>query len=286
MPPASGQSGGKSGGELKHAVLAGAGRMGSAMARGWLRNPKAAGFGKLHVIEPQPSEEVADWAKGGKINLNRKPQPVDIAVLALKPQGFAKAASDVAGWIGPNTLVVSIMAGVTMRTISAALGVTKVARAMPNTPGSIGMGVTGYALSPKCGDAEKAATEKLLAPLGGVVGPLDEAQIDAVTAVSGSGPAYVFLLAEALEAAAKAAGLPDDVAAELARKTVIGAGALLAEGGDPADLRKAVTSPGGTTAAALDVLMAPGAVPELMRKAVEAAAKRGAELSREAEKKN
>lgn len=285
MPPASGQSGGKSGGELKQVVLAGAGRMGAAMARGWLRNPKAAGFGKLHVVEPQPSEEVADWAKTGKINLNRKPQPVDIAVLAMKPQGFAKAASGVAGWIGPNTLVVSIMAGVTMRTISAALGVTKVARAMPNTPGAIGMGVTGYALSSKCGEAEKAVTEKLLAPLGGVVGPLDETKIDAVTAVSGSGPAYVFLLAEALEAAAKAAGLEDAVAAELARRTVIGAGALLAEGGDPADLRKAVTSPGGTTAAALDVLMAPGAVPELMRKAVEAAAKRGAELSREAEKK-
>jgi pyrroline-5-carboxylate reductase len=148
------------------------------------------------------------------------------------------------------------------------------------------MGVTGYALSSKCGAAEKAATEKLLAPLGGVVGPLDEAQIDAVTAVSGSGPAYVFLLAEALAAAGVAVGLAEDVAAQLAHRTVVGAGALLAEGGDPAALRKAVTSPGGTTAAALDVLMAQGAIPDLMRRAVEAAAKRGAELSREAEKKS
>jgi pyrroline-5-carboxylate reductase len=272
-------------GELKQAVLVGAGRMGAAMARGWLRSLKSAGLGKLHVVEPEPSAEVAAWGKTGKISLNRAGNPADVIVLAVKPQGFAKAAPSIAGWIGPDTLVVSIMAGITIRSISDALGVSKVARAMPNTPGAIGKGVTGYALSAQCGEAERATAEKLLAPLGDVVGPLEEKHIDAVTAVSGSGPAYVFLLAEALEGAAKAAGLDDATAATLARKTVIGAGALLAEGGDPADLRRAVTSPGGTTAAALDVLMARGAVPELMRKAVEAAAKRGAELSREAEKK-
>jgi pyrroline-5-carboxylate reductase len=272
-------------GELKQAVLMGAGRMGAAMARGWLRSLKGAGLGKLHVIEPEPSAEVAAWGKSGKISLNRAANPADVVVLAVKPQGFAKAASSISGWIGPDTLVISIMAGITIRGISDALGVMRVARAMPNTPGAIGKGVTGYALSPQCGEAEKASAEKLLAPLGDVVGPLEEKHIDAVTAVSGSGPAYVFLLAEALEGAAKAAGLDDATAATLARKTVIGAGALLAEGGDPADLRRAVTSPGGTTAAALDVLMARGAIPELMRKAVEAAAKRGAELSREAEKK-
>jgi pyrroline-5-carboxylate reductase len=272
-------------GELKQAVLVGAGRMGVAMARGWLRSLKTAGFGKLHVVEPEPSPEVAAWGKSGKISLNRAANPADVLVLAVKPQGFARAAPSIAGWVGPDTLVVSIMAGVTIRSISEALGASKVARAMPNTPGAIGKGVTGYALSPQCGEAEKATTEKLLAPLGDVVGPLEEKNIDAVTAVSGSGPAYVFLLAEALEGAAKAAGLDDATAATLARKTIIGAGALLAEGGDPADLRRAVTSPGGTTAAALDVLMARGAIPELMRKAVEAAAKRGAELSKEVEKK-
>ncbi|HEY7800180.1 MAG TPA: pyrroline-5-carboxylate reductase [Hyphomonadaceae bacterium] len=272
-------------GELKQAVLVGGGRMGAAMARGWLRSLKSAGLGKLHVVEPEPSAEVAAWGKSGKISLNRAANPADVVVLAVKPQGFAKAAPSIRGWIGPDTLVVSIMAGITIRGITEALGVAKVARAMPNTPGAIGKGVTGYALSPQSGEAEKATAEMLLAPLGDIVGPLEEKHIDAVTAVSGSGPAYVFLLAEALEGAAKAAGLDDATAATLARKTVIGAGALLAEGGDPADLRRAVTSPGGTTAAALDVLMARGAIPELMRKAVEAAAKRGAELSREAEKK-
>ncbi|HEX5005967.1 MAG TPA: pyrroline-5-carboxylate reductase [Hyphomonadaceae bacterium] len=273
-------------GELKQAVLVGAGRMGVAMARGWLRSLKTAGIGKLHVVEPDPSAEVAAWGKSGKISLNRAANPADIVVLAVKPQGFAKAAPSIGGWVGPDTLVISIMAGVTIRGIGEALGVSKVARAMPNTPGAIGKGVTGYALSSLCGETEKSTAEKLLAPLGGVVGPLEEKHIDAVTAVSGSGPAYVFLLAEALEGAARAAGLDSETAATLARKTVIGAGALLAEGGDPAELRKAVTSPGGTTAAALDILMARGAIPELMRKAVEAAARRGAELSLEAEKKS
>jgi pyrroline-5-carboxylate reductase len=276
---------GKKKSELKQAVLVGAGRMGVAMARGWLRSLKSAGLGKLHVVEPEPSAEITALGKSGKISLNRAGNPADVVVLAVKPQGFAKAAQSLNAWIGPDTLVVSIMAGVTIRSISDALGVSRVARAMPNTPGAIGKGVTGYALSPQCGEVEKATAEKLLAPLGDVVGPLEEKHIDAVTAVSGSGPAYVFLLAEALEGAAKAAGLDDATAATLARKTVIGAGALLAEGADPAELRRAVTSPGGTTAAALDVLMARGAIPELMRKAVEAAAKRGAELSREAEKK-
>jgi pyrroline-5-carboxylate reductase len=285
MPAAPGKPTGKLGGELKTAVLIGAGRMGAAMARGWLRGLKGAGIGKLFVVEPAPGEEIAAWGKSGKIALNKPTLAVDIVVLAIKPQGFAKAVRDISGWIGRETLVVSIIAGVTIDSISSALGARKVARAMPNTPGAIGKGVTGYALSKQCGDEERTATEKLLAPLGDVVGPLDEKHIDAVTAVSGSGPAYVFLLAEALEAAAKHAKLDDATAAALARKTIIGAAALLEQGGDPGELRKAVTSPGGTTAAALDILMARGALPELMRKAVEAAVNRGAELSKEADKK-
>jgi pyrroline-5-carboxylate reductase len=286
MPAAPGKPEGKVGGELKTAVLVGAGRMGAAMARGWLRSLKGAGIGKLFVVEPAPVEEVAAWGKSGKVALNRPALALDIVVLAIKPQGFATAVRDISGWIGRETLVVSIMAGVTIDSISTALGAKRVARAMPNTPGAIGKGVTGYALSKQCGEEEKAATERLLAPLGDVVGPLDERHIDAVTAVSGSGPAYVFLLAEALEAAAKHAKLDDATAAALARKTIIGAAALLEQGGDPGELRKAVTSPGGTTAAALDILMARGALPELMRKAVEAAVNRGAELSKEADKKS
>jgi pyrroline-5-carboxylate reductase len=158
---------------------------------------------------------------------------------------------------------------------------------MPNTPGSIGSGVTGYALSDACGDAENQATVRLLDPLGLAVGPLQESLMDAVTAVSGSGPAYVFLLAEALAEAGRAAGLPRAIADILARETVIGASALLGTStSTPAELRLAVTSPGGTTAAALEVLMGDGGVPELMKKAVEAAAKRSAELAREAERKS
>jgi len=259
--------------------------MGSAMARGWVRSLKTAGIGKLFVVEPAPGEEIAAWGKSGKIALNKPAVVVDLAVLAVKPQGFAKAVRDIAPWVGPETLVVSIMAGITIESISRALHVSKVARAMPNTPGAVGKGVTGYAVSRACGVVERGVVERVLAPLGGVVGPLEERLMDVVTAVSGSGPAYVFLLAEALEAAGKHAGLDDATAAALARATVVGAAALMEQGGDPGELRKAVTSPGGTTAAALDVLLARGALPDLMRKAVEAAVQRGQELSGEADKK-
>ena len=271
---------------LSHAVLAGAGRMGSAMAHGWLQDLQAAGIAKLSVIEPSPGEGILHAADEQLLALNPLPQPADILVLAVKPQGFASSVEGLKAWVSPQTLVVSIMAGVTIARISSALGCQKVARAMPNTPGSIGMGATGFALSPACGEVEGATTAKLLEPLGLVLGPLKEDQMDAVTAVSGSGPAYVFLLVEALAAAGRSAGLDEKTANALARETIIGAGALLGESAEaPAELRKAVTSPGGTTAAALDVLMSGGGMPDLMRKAVDAAVRRGQELSREAEKK-
>lgn len=273
-----------SGPRLHRAVLVGAGRMGSAMAHGWLRSLKAAGLSHLDVVDPQPGEEIQSLADARKIRLNAAPVQADVIVLAVKPQGFATAAPALTGWIGPHTLVISIMAGVTLKRIAGLMGGQKVIRAMPNTPGAIGQGVTAYSLMAACDEADRALAEKLLKPLGDVVGPLDEALMDAVTAVSGSGPAYVFLLAETLEAAGRAAGLDAATAAILARRTVSGAGALLAEGGDPADLRKAVTSPGGTTAAALDVLLGGGAMPDLMRRAVEAATRRGAELSRDGDK--
>ena len=271
---------------LKHAVLAGAGRMGSAMARGWLQDLGAAGVGKLSVLEPEPGEDVVEAANAKLIALNPPPEPADILVLAIKPQGFTSAIDGLKAWVSPQTLVVSIMAGVTISRIASALGCPKVARAMPNTPGAIGMGATAFALSEACGDAESVATGKLLEPLGLVIGPLKETQMDVVTAVSGSGPAYVFLLVEALAAAGKAAGLDEATANALARETIVGAGALLGEFAEsPSELRKAVTSPGGTTAAALDVLMAGGGMPDLMRKAVDAAVRRGAELAKEADKK-
>jgi pyrroline-5-carboxylate reductase len=274
------------GSDLKQAVLVGAGRMGGAMLRGWLRDLNAAGLSAITVVEPQPDVETKRAADSKLIALNTAPAVADIVVLAVKPQGFGAATGDLKAWVGPQTLVISIMAGITIDRIVKALGSEKVARAMPNTPGAIGKGVTGYALSPACGKDEALATSRLLEGLGAVVGPLAEGSMDAVTAVSGSGPAYVFLMVEALAAAGKAAGLDEATAAALARQTIIGAGALL-DGStqSPVELRKAVTSPGGTTAAALDVLMGGGALPDLMRKAVEAAARRGAELAREADKK-
>lgn len=260
--------------------------MGSAMARGWLSDLDAAGIARLSVVEPHPSEDVIAAADGGLIALNPVAEVADIVVLAVKPQGFGAAANTLKAWVGPKTLVVSIMAGVTIARIAGALGSHKVARAMPNTPGAIGMGATGYALSDACGNDEAIATARLLEPLGFVVGPLKEEQMDAVTAVSGSGPAYVFLLVEALGAAGRSAGLDEATAMVLARETVIGAGALLGEFAEsPAELRKQVTSPGGTTAAALGVLMGQGGMPDLMARAVDAAVKRGAELAQEAERK-
>ena len=266
----------------KRAALIGAGRMGSAMALAWMRDLDAAGLSQLNIVEPSPTDEILQLATGA-VRLNPASSSVDILVLAVKPQAFRKIAPAAIAWVGPDTLVVSIMAGVSLARLADALKASKIARAMPNTPGAIGLGVTGFCLSSACGEPESRTAVSLLNALGRVIGPLDETEMDAVTAVSGSGPAYVFLLAEALAAAGRAAGLGEATAAVLARETVIGAGALLGQSRtDPADLRKAVTSPGGTTAAALDVLMAPGGLPELMKRAVAAAAKRGAELSKEA----
>lgn len=271
---------------LNHAVLVGAGRMGSAMARGWLGDLAAAGISRLSVVEPAPGDDVKEAAASGFIALNPPPEPADILILAIKPQGFGASVEALKAWVGPQTFVVSIMAGVTIARIASALGAPKVARAMPNTPGAIGMGATGFALSEACEDDEADMAGALLEPLGFVIGPLQESQMDAVTAVSGSGPAYVFLLVESLAAAGRSAGLDEATANALARETIIGAGALLGEFAEaPSELRRQVTSPGGTTAAALDVLMAQGGLPDLMRKAVEAATRRGAELAKEAEKK-
>lgn len=272
---------------LKHAVLVGAGRMGSAMARGWLADLGAAGLARLSVVEPAPGEDVSEAAATKLIALNPAPEVADIVVLAVKPQGFAATVDGLKAWVGPDTLVVSIMAGVTIDRIISALGSKKVARAMPNTPGAIGMGATGFALSDACSDEEARVTSGLLDPLGFVAGPLKESQMDVVTAVSGSGPAYVFLLVETLAGAGRSAGLDEVTANALARETIIGAGALLGEFAEsPAELRKQVTSPGGTTAAAIDVLLGHGGMPDLMRKAVDAAVRRGQELAREAEKKS
>ncbi|WP_438346603.1 pyrroline-5-carboxylate reductase [Methylorubrum populi] len=261
-------------------VLAGAGKMGAALLRGWLAgglDPAA-----VTVVDPQPAPEIAALCAERALRLNPHADgPAGALVLGIKPQVLDAAAPALSPWIGPDTLVVSILAGKTIADLKRRLPAARaVVRAMPNLPASIGRGATGAVGSPEVGPQARAGAERLLASSGLVAWLDDEALIDAVTAVSGSGPAYVFLLAEALAEAGVAAGLPPDLSARLARATIAGAGALLdADTREAGQLRRDVTSPGGTTAAALAVLMREGAVPDLMREAVAAAKRRAGELS-------
>ena len=260
-------------------VLVGAGRMGWAMARGWLADPGSAGLSRLDVVEPQPSEEITRTAGEGRIRLNPHPAPADILVLAVKPQAFAALAPGLGACIGRSTLVLSVMAGTPMSRLEAATGASAIVRAMPNTPGAVGRGVTGYSLSEGVSPSQAELAVRLLAPLGRIVGPLREDMIDAVTAISGSGPAYVFYMVECLTRAGVGLGLEEADAALLARCTVTGAAALLEQGDDPSELRRAVTSPNGTTAAALSILMGEGGLERLMRETAEAARRRAGELA-------
>ncbi|ACL56361.1 pyrroline-5-carboxylate reductase [Methylobacterium nodulans] len=261
-------------------VLVGAGKMGGAMLEGWL----AGGLdgSRIAVVDPGASPDLTALCGRHGIALNPEGlTPPEALVLAIKPQGLEAASSAVAPLVGPDTLVVSVLAGKTVANLKARLPQARaVVRAMPNLPASIGRGATGAAASPETSERQRRMADALLSGIGLVEWLADESLIDAVTAVSGSGPAYVFLLAEALAEAGAAAGLPPDVAARLARQTVAGAGALLAESPlEPGILRQNVTSPGGTTAAALGVLMAAGGLPDLLRAAVAAAKSRSAELS-------
>ncbi len=266
-------------------LLLGAGRMGTAMLRGWLASGMPAD--RIVVLDPAPSEEALRLIGEAGIALNPSPEetgPASVLVAAVKPQVMDEALSGIAPRLpgdGPP-LILSIAAGRTIASFKRHFGGdAPVVRAMPNTPAAIGAGITGFAASPEVDEAQKALARALLSALGEVVEVADESLIDAVTAVSGSGPAYVFLLAECLAEAGVRQGLPADLAAKLAQATVSGAGALLgASGEDPAALRRAVTSPGGTTAAALEVLMddADGLC-RLMERAVAAAARRSRELA-------
>jgi pyrroline-5-carboxylate reductase len=261
-------------------VLAGAGKMGGAMLSGWLAqglDPK-----QLAVIEPQPSGEISALAVRG-VRLNPTPADVGAAatlVLALKPQTFGEAGAMLKPFAGPSTLAVSIMAGITIASISQICG-GGVVRAMPNTPAAIGRGITVAVAANNVGSAQRAVADALLRATGSVEWVDDEALMDAVTAVSGSGPAYVFLLAEELARAGVEAGLPQELAEKLARQTVAGSGELLHRSElAAATLRQNVTSPGGTTAAALAVLMAPEGMPSLLTRAVAAATRRSKELAK------
>jgi pyrroline-5-carboxylate reductase len=261
-------------------VLAGAGKMGGAMLSGWLArglDPK-----QVAVIEPQPSGEISALAARG-VRLN--PSPADVGavatlVIALKPQTFGEAGAMLKPFAGPSTLAVSVMAGITIASISQVCG-GGVVRAMPNTPAAIGRGITVAVAARNVSPAQRAVADALLRATGSVEWIDDEALMDAVTAVSGSGPAYVFLLAEELARAGVEAGLPEALAEKLARETVAGSGELLHRSGVvAATLRQNVTSPGGTTAAALAVLMGPDGMQSLLTRAVAAATRRSKELAK------
>jgi pyrroline-5-carboxylate reductase len=263
-----------------HLVLVGAGKMGSALLEGWLRfglDPK-----HVAVVEPQPTSQIAALATSG-LQLNPQLRGLgDVAavVIAVKPQSAAEAIPPLKPMIGASTVVVSIMAGRTLQFIAGALNTPcALVRAMPNTPAAIGRGIT-VAVPRDVNPTQRELAHRLLRATGAVEWTDDEALMDAVTAVSGSGPAYVFLLAEALAEAGVASGLPPSLAAKLARETVAGSGELLHRSElDAAVLRQNVTSPGGTTAAALDVLMGKDVLQQLMRQAVAAATKRSRELA-------
>jgi pyrroline-5-carboxylate reductase len=261
-------------------VLAGAGKMGGAMLSGWLAqglDPTCVG-----VIEPHPSDEIRALATKG-VRLNPSPKEIGAAatlLIALKPQMFRQAGPDVKPFAGPATLVVSIMAGTTIASIAEICG-GSVVRAMPNTPAAIGRGITVAVKASNVSAAQRAVADALLRATGSVEWIDDEGLMDAVTAVSGSGPAYVFLLAEELARAGVEAGLPEELATKLARETVAGSGELLHRSELPsATLRQNVTSPAGTTAAALEVLMGPDGLQPLLTRAVAAATRRSKELAK------
>jgi pyrroline-5-carboxylate reductase len=261
-------------------VLVGAGKMGGALLEGWL----ALGLdpGKVAVIEPQPSAATAALvARGLRLNPNPTDVRAQAIVLAVKPQIAPNVAPALAALAGETTVVLSIMAGRTIAFLARAFGPrAAIVRAMPNTPAAIGRGITVAVANAAVSASQRDLAHRLLAATGAVEWVTDEALLDAVTAVSGSGPAYVFLLAESLARAGAAAGLPPELAQKLARATVAGSGELLHRSAlDPATLRENVTSPGGTTAAALAVLMGEDGFDRLMDKAVAAATRRSRELA-------
>lgn len=259
-------------------VLLGCGKMGTALLTGWL----AAGVppGSVWVIEPNPS----DWLKGTGVHLNQAlPRAPAVALVAVKPQMMGAALPALQAMGNGTTLFVSIAAGTSIAAFEAALGArSPIVRTMPNTPAMVGRGITGIVGNAHAGAAGLALARALMQAVGEVVDLDSEAQIDAVTAVSGSGPAYVFHLIEAMAAAGVAEGLAPDVAMKLARATVCGAGELAFRSPESAaQLRINVTSPGGTTAAGLAHLMhAETGLPPLMARTVHAAAERGRELGK------
>jgi pyrroline-5-carboxylate reductase len=261
-------------------VLAGAGKMGGAMLGGWLA--QGVSPARVVVIDPAPSHGITALVSSG---LRINPAPSDIGeisalIVAVKPQMFSDAAPSLKAIVKPATVVISIMAGVTLAKLSQSCG-GHIVRAMPNTPAAIGRGMTVAVAANDVPRRERDIADALLRATGAVEWIDDESLMDAVTAVSGSGPAYVFLLAEELARAGVAAGLSPELATRLARETIAGSGELLHRSDASSEtLRQNVTSPGGTTAAALAVLMGEDGFKPLLERAVAAAAQRSKELAK------
>ncbi len=259
-------------------VLLGCGKMGSAMLAGWLDGGLPATA--VTVLDPYPS----DWLKQSGVHINVDlPRDPAVALIAVKPQMMGDALPSMQALGNGDTLFVSVAAGTPIARFEEVLGTqTPIVRAMPNTPAAIAQGITAIIGNTHVSDAQLGLADALLSAIGDVVRLDNEGQIDAVTGVSGSGPAYVFHLIETLAAAGVAQGLPADMAMQLAKATVAGAGALARSADeDPAQLRVNVTSPNGTTQAALEVLMdQDNGFPPLLTRAVAAATDRSKELAR------
>ena len=270
-------------------LLVGAGKMGGALLRAWLGDAtRSAGLidaTSSAVIEPDPSDSLQELAQsaGLAVNPDTARFDPDVVVLAVKPQMLDGAIAALGDRMPTKALYVSIAAGKSLTALADMLPAdAAIVRAMPNLPAWVGAGASVLFANSKADAAQKEQAERLMRAAGAALWVDEETQIDAATAISGSGPAYAFLLVECLAGAGQSLGLPEPVAAELARQTIIGAGAMLrASDEEPADLRRAVTSPAGTTEAALKVLMdEPGGLGGLVRDAVRAANARAKELAR------
>ncbi len=264
-------------------LLVGCGTMGSALVQGWL----ARGIQAANIVVVEPGAEAAKAAAALGVTVLREASLVDpglaprVVVFAVKPQAMAAAAPQYGRFAGGDTVFLSIAAGTPITYFEGALGpAARIVRAMPNTPAAVARAISVLSANAKATAQDREACEGLLGAIGETAWIADESLMDAVTATSGSGPAYVFLLIECLAQAAVEAGLPADLAAQLARETVAGAAELARQSGrPPAALREDVSSPGGTTEAALEVLMAPDGLQPLMSKAVAAATARSRELA-------
>ncbi len=263
-------------------LLVGCGKMGGALLSGWIDG----GLAPADAMVVEPFAAAAEAIRARSIAVAAAPQEVPedfgpaVVVLAVKPQQMDAVLSGCVRFVRPETVFLSIAAGKTIASFEAQLGAAAVVRAMPNTPAAVGRGMSVLTANARVDAAQRTACGDLMAAVGEVAWVEDEALLDPVTAVSGGGPAYVFLLIETLARAGVEAGLPADLAARLARVTVAGSGELvrLAEE-PPAQLRENVTSPGGTTLEALKILMAPDGLQPLMTRAIAAATRRSRELA-------